>query len=212
MCGVGGTGRAELECSVLEEDWQTGQSYMAHWHSLTLVPQHPHRWVEKPSELNWRWGGSTVVCLVVQRTVMEAESSDKHWEARRLLRRFLSGAISRNYTHPKTHLTRRPHQLISDPSTMGPKVQRGPAHIQKEEYCATTRAKGVRDEWERKSVVKIPGIKVMFLINKIQNILVYHVVRLIRNRLCLWRTFWVKACGIIKNCNCCREIESLAWK
>ncbi|KAL6094951.1 uncharacterized protein ACO6RY_16247 [Pungitius sinensis] len=122
MFSAGGTGRAELECSVLEEDWQTGQCYVAHWHSLALVPQHPHR------------------------TVMEAESSDKHWEARRLLGRFLSGAIGKNYPHPKTHLTRRPHQLASDPSTMGPKVQRGPAHMQKEEYRATTRAKSVRDE------------------------------------------------------------------
>ncbi|KAM8837956.1 uncharacterized protein AB9W97_002892 [Spinachia spinachia] len=122
MGSAGGPGRAELECSVLEEDWQTGQSYVAHWHSLTLVPQHPHR------------------------TVMEAESSDKHWEARRLLQRFLSGAISKNYPRPKTHLTRRPHQRISDPLTTPPKVQRGAAHVQKEDCCATTRATGVRDQ------------------------------------------------------------------
>ncbi|KAK9530323.1 hypothetical protein VZT92_011830 [Zoarces viviparus] len=122
MCSVGGASRAELECSVLEEDWQTGQSYMAHWHSLTLVPQHPHR------------------------TLMEAERSGKQWEARKLLQRFLSGAISKNYPHPKTHLTRRPHQLVTDPSAMGSKVQQSPARVQKEECCATTRAKSVRDE------------------------------------------------------------------
>lgn len=45
MCSVAGTRKAELDCSVLEEDWQRGQSYMAHWHSLTLVPDHHHRLV-----------------------------------------------------------------------------------------------------------------------------------------------------------------------
>lgn len=49
MCSVGGAGRAELDCSVLEEDWESGQSYMAHWHSVTLVPQHHHRLVTMSS-------------------------------------------------------------------------------------------------------------------------------------------------------------------
>ncbi|TNN54487.1 hypothetical protein EYF80_035325 [Liparis tanakae] len=114
MCSVGGAGTADLQCSVLEEDWQTGQSYVAHWHSLTFVPQHH------------------------QRPVMEAERSGKHWEARRLLQRFLSGAISKNYPHPKTHLTRRPHQSVSDPSAWD--------HKKKEECCVTGRAKSIRDE------------------------------------------------------------------
>lgn len=43
MCSAAGAGRAELECSVLEEDWQRGQRYMAHWHSFTIVPQHQQR-------------------------------------------------------------------------------------------------------------------------------------------------------------------------
>lgn len=42
MCSVDGLRRAELECSVLEEDWQRGQSYTAQWHSLTPVPEHQH--------------------------------------------------------------------------------------------------------------------------------------------------------------------------
>lgn len=72
----------------------------------------------------------------------EAERSEKHWEARRLLQRFLSGAISRNYPHPK--------------KAMGPKVQRGPVHIQKEVCCVTVRPKmAVCETTERKTVVKI---------------------------------------------------------
>lgn len=39
MCGAAGRSRAELECCVVEEDWQSGQSYTAQWHSLGLVPQ-----------------------------------------------------------------------------------------------------------------------------------------------------------------------------
>ncbi|KAK5850931.1 hypothetical protein PBY51_001766 [Eleginops maclovinus] len=100
MCSAAGEGRAELECSVLEEDWQRGQRYMAQWHSVTLLPQHQQR----PS-------------------VTEEEHSGKHGEARRLLQRFLSGAISRNYLHPKTQPTRRPHQSTFNPSATGPKVQ-----------------------------------------------------------------------------------------
>ncbi|XP_078019627.1 uncharacterized protein LOC144459434 [Epinephelus lanceolatus] len=134
MCTLGGAGRAGLECSVLEEDWQTGQSYTAHWHSLTLVPQHHHR----PA-------------------VIEAERSEIHWEARRLLQRFLSGAISRNYPHPKTSSTRRLHQSsVSEPPTVGPKVQRGPAHIQKEVCRVTMTPKSVvLEKSERKTVVKM---------------------------------------------------------
>ncbi|KAK5881317.1 hypothetical protein CesoFtcFv8_022132 [Champsocephalus esox] len=70
MCSAAGAGRAELECSVLEEDWQRGQRYMAHWHSFTIVPQHQQRPI-----------------------VMEAERSEKHGEAKRLLQRILSGAM-----------------------------------------------------------------------------------------------------------------------
>lgn len=43
MCGAAGSGRAELECCVVEEDWQSGQSYTAQWHSLGLVPQQRNR-------------------------------------------------------------------------------------------------------------------------------------------------------------------------
>lgn len=43
MCGAAGRSRAELECCVVEEDWQSGQSYTAQWHSLGLVPQQRNR-------------------------------------------------------------------------------------------------------------------------------------------------------------------------
>lgn len=88
---------------------------------------------------------------------MEAECSGKHFEARRLLQRFLSGAISRNYPHPKTHSTRRPHHPVSDPSAAkGLKVQQGPANAQKDVCCATMTPKSVKLETrERKTVVKI---------------------------------------------------------
>lgn len=39
MFSLGGAGRAALDCSVMEEDWQRGQVYTAHWHSLNRVPQ-----------------------------------------------------------------------------------------------------------------------------------------------------------------------------
>lgn len=44
MSSLGGVGRAALDCSVMEEDWQRGQSYTAHWHSLNIEP-HLHRLV-----------------------------------------------------------------------------------------------------------------------------------------------------------------------
>lgn len=43
MCGAAGRSRAELECCVVEEDWQSGQSYTAQWHSLGLVPPQRNR-------------------------------------------------------------------------------------------------------------------------------------------------------------------------
>ncbi|XP_077407639.1 uncharacterized protein LOC144038774 [Vanacampus margaritifer] len=58
-----------LDCSVTEEDWQRGQSYSARWHSLGASR------VQRP-------------------TATEAARSEKYWQARRLLHRLLSGAIS----------------------------------------------------------------------------------------------------------------------
>ncbi|XP_036937677.1 uncharacterized protein LOC119009991 isoform X2 [Acanthopagrus latus] len=131
MCSVDGSRRAELECSVLEEDWQRGQSYTAQWHSLTPVPDHQRGLI-----------------------VMDPERSAQHWEARRLLQRFLSGAISKNCPHPKT--TRCAHQSISDPSAAVPKVQRGSVHFQKDVGSVTVRPKSsVVETSERTTVVKI---------------------------------------------------------
>lgn len=44
MFRSGGARQAALDCSVMEEDWQRGQCYTAHWHSLNLVP-HIHQLV-----------------------------------------------------------------------------------------------------------------------------------------------------------------------
>ncbi|XP_077359646.1 uncharacterized protein LOC144005391 isoform X4 [Festucalex cinctus] len=68
-----------LDCSVTEEDWQRGQSYSAHWHSLGVSR------VQRP-------------------TVSEAERSEKHWQARRLLHRLLSGVIGHRLP-PETNKT-----------------------------------------------------------------------------------------------------------
>lgn len=62
-------------------------------------------------------------------TVMEAQHSAKHREARRLLQRFLSGAISKNYPHSNTFSTRRAQQPTYDLSTTGPKLHQDTAHI-----------------------------------------------------------------------------------
>lgn len=43
MCSAIRSRGAELECCVVEEDWQSGQSYTAQWQSLGFVPQHHHR-------------------------------------------------------------------------------------------------------------------------------------------------------------------------
>eukprot|EP00064_Thunnus_orientalis_P008658 superscaffoldBa00001048_g8681 len=137
MSSLGGVGRAALDCSVMEEDWQRGQSYTAHWHSLNIEP-HLHR-----------------------STMTEAERSGKYCEAKRLLQRFLSGAISQRLQEPKMHLTRQPQlQPTSDASVMGSKVQSGPVHIQKEVRCMTMSPKNVVLETsERKTVVKMTKLQ-----------------------------------------------------
>lgn len=43
MCSAIRSRGAELECCVVEEDWQSGQSYTAQWQSFGFVPQHQHR-------------------------------------------------------------------------------------------------------------------------------------------------------------------------
>ncbi|CAJ1080355.1 hypothetical protein EYF80_035325 [Xyrichtys novacula] len=136
MCSVGGPGRAKLDCSVLEEDWQRGQSYAAHWHSLTGVTSQHHRL-----------------------EVMEADHSVKHREARKLLQRFLSGAISKNNTHSKTHLTSQPNQPTSDPSDMtGSKVKQDPGRS--EDYCVIMKPRSSGLEMSgRKSVVKMTKLQ-----------------------------------------------------
>ncbi|CAK6956674.1 uncharacterized protein LOC119009991 isoform X2 [Scomber scombrus] len=119
----------------MEEDWQRGQSYTAHWHSVNLVP-HLHRL-----------------------TMTEAERSGKYCEARRLLQRFLSGAISQRLPESKMHLPRRPHhQPAAAPFVIGSKMQ--PVHIQKEVCCVTMSPKSVMLETnERKTMVKMTKLQ-----------------------------------------------------
>uniref|UniRef100_A0A668AV76 Uncharacterized protein n=1 Tax=Myripristis murdjan TaxID=586833 RepID=A0A668AV76_9TELE len=112
MCSAG---TAQLDCSVLEEDWQRGQSYSAHWHSLSLVPQHHHRSV----------------------MVSRPHSLLRQWEARRLLQRCLSGAISQGPAAPATHRVSSPYQPASTPSTTGARAQQGGTHAQQEVWCVT---------------------------------------------------------------------------
>lgn len=94
-------------------------------------------------------------------TMTEAERSGKYCEAKRLLQRFLSGAISQRLPEPKMHLTRQPQlQPTSDASVMGSKVQSGPVHIQKEVRCMTMSPKNVVLETsERKTVVKMTKLQ-----------------------------------------------------
>ncbi|XP_077482209.1 uncharacterized protein LOC144092918 [Stigmatopora argus] len=84
-----------LDCSVMEEDWQKGQSYSAHWKSLDLS-------------------------RVQRAAVTQVDHSEKHCEARRLLQRFLSGAISQKQSPKSTEGASRKFE----PQT--------PLHIQEE--------------------------------------------------------------------------------
>ncbi|KAM3592213.1 uncharacterized protein V6R79_014894 [Siganus canaliculatus] len=134
MCSVvAHTRRAELNCSVLEEDWQRGQSYMAQWHSLALIPQHHHRPI-----------------------LIEAERSAKHGEARRLLQKFLSWAISNNHPLPKTCSSRQPHRPVADPSASEVKSHQGPVHALEKVSGVTTGPKRTVFETREKAKTKMP--------------------------------------------------------
>lgn len=83
---VGSVRAMALDSSVQEEDWQRGETYSAHWHSVSLMP-----------------------CLGERQSLREVDHQcnqtlSRQWEARKLLQRYLSGAIIKGGLEPQLPL------------------------------------------------------------------------------------------------------------